>query len=779
MTLAPAAGGPSFLPREFGEEEEKAKNFLQNFRRRGRARGADGAKTVDDEHAGVFENEMDDEHGVLHYVNLLDQVARRAVDVVEIALDDVAVFDVDDAFVARIEGNTLRYVTIFCNAVDAILALSPLVHTAPDDVLDRLQQHRSERAAASAAAAAGVAAAGTAAAPTTDTAKADAFPRELMRRYELRFLPRAAVEVVPLRLVRSPHIGHLITVRGIVTRVSDVKPLVTVATYTCDQCGFEIYQEVLGRTFLPVELCPSSRCSEMGNASKGRLVAQTRGSKFVKFQEARLQETTEEVPMGHIPRTIRVHLRGSLTRSCMPGDMATVAGIFLPTPFTGYKALRAGLIADTYLEAQSLTQHKKTYTSYRLTPALRTEIEQFAAQPDAYGRLARSIAPEIWGLEYVKKALLLQMVGGITRTLPDGMRIRGDINICLMGDPGVAKSQLLKHVAKIAPRGIYTSGKGSSGVGLTAAVLRDPVTSEMTLEGGSLVLADMGICCIDEFDKMEDADRTAIHEVMEQQTVSIAKAGITTTLNARTAILAAANPAFGRYNSRRSPAENINLPAALLSRFDLMFVLLDRADFSHDNALAQHVAFVHQHRRHPAPDNTEYKSSEFVRGYVAQARNVDPFVPHALTDYIVSAYVHMRQDDASEAARTGEFVYTSARTLLAILRLAQALARLRFSDTVEQPDVDEAIHIMHMSKASLLDRANERAAVDPMSAIYSTIRDLAVAAGSEGAIAYDEALQRVLHKGFTQQDMDQCLAEYERLDVWIVSKNRREIRLVK
>jgi DNA replication licensing factor MCM7 len=778
MTLAPGVGGGAglpVLPREFGEEEEKAKNFLQNFRRRGAARGADGAKTVDD--GVVFETELDDEHGTLHYVNMLEQVARRAVDVVEIALDDVALFDADDAFVVRIEDNTLRYITIFCNAIDSILALSPHVHAAPDDVLDRLQQHRAERAAASAIAAAGVAAAGTGAPPATT--QADSFPRELMRRYELRFVPRAAIDVVPLRLVRSPHIGHLITVRGIVTRVSDVKPLVTVATYTCDQCGFEIYQEVLGRTFLPIELCPSQRCGDMGNSAKGRLVAQTRGSKFVKFQEARLQETTEEVPMGHIPRTIRVHLRGSLTRSCMPGDMATVAGIFLPTPFTGYKALRAGLIADTYLEAQSVTQHKKTYTSYRLTPALRTEIEQFAAQPDAYGRLARSIAPEIWGLEYVKKALLLQMVGGITRTLADGMRIRGDINICLMGDPGVAKSQLLKHVAKIAPRGIYTSGKGSSGVGLTAAVLRDPVTSEMTLEGGSLVLADMGICCIDEFDKMEDADRTAIHEVMEQQTVSIAKAGITTTLNARTAILAAANPAFGRYNSRRSPAENINLPAALLSRFDLMFVLLDRADFSHDNALAQHVAFVHQHRRHPAPDNTEYKSSEFVRGYVAQARNVDPFVPHALTDYIVSAYVHMRQDDASEAARTGEFVYTSARTLLAILRLAQALARLRFSDTVEQPDVDEAIHIMHMSKASLLDRANERTAVDPMSAIYSTIRDLAVAAGNEGAIAYDEALQRVLHKGFTQQDMDQCLAEYERLDVWIVSKNRREIRLVK
>ena len=279
---------------------------------------------------------------------------------------------------------------------------------------------------------------------------------------------------------------------------------------------------------------------------------------------------------------------------------------------------------------------------------------------------------------------------------------------------------------------------------------------------------------------MEDADRVAIHEVMEQQTVSIAKAGITTTLNARTAILAAANPAYGRYNSRRTPAENINLPAALLSRFDLMFVLLDRADFALDNALAEHVAYVHQHRRHPVPaDQEDYKSPNFVRGYVAQARSVDPYVPTELTDYIVSAYVNMRQDDASEAARTGDFVHTSARTLLGVLRLAQALARLRFSVVVEQPDVDEAIHLMHMSKASLLDRSQDRQAHDPVSAIYTTIRDLDVAADNKGVVSYDEALQRVLHKGYTQEDMERCLEEYERLDVWLVSSDRRTITIVR
>ena len=445
-----------------------------------------------------------------------------------------------------------------------------------------------------------------------------------------------------------------------------------------------------------------------------------------------------QVPQGTTPRAIVVHFRGALTRSCKPGDAVSMSGMFLPEPYHGFRAIKAGLLTSTYLDAMGVTQLKQSYQQHAMDKELQARmhvmplcacimpptsiesmplefgvgaqwrsapeaangdqmdgevdavahVQAMAGERDIYDRLASSIAPEIFGHEDVKKALLLLMVGGVTKQMPDGMKLRGDIHLCLMGephpigccpaapmpagsllaprtepvilcssflaaltealdgdgsrvqgswragDPGVAKSQLIKHIAHVSPRAVYTTGKGSSGVGLTASVQRDPVTSEMVLEGGALVLADKGICCIDEFDKMEEGDRTAIHEagprrllprdtlshalkpsgsdrlhehaalriscgrhdaasadlvgwhgeggllaqVMEQQTVSIAKAGITTTLNTRTTVLAAANPAWGRYDTRRSPSENIALPAALLSRFDLMWLILDKAN---------------------------------------------------------------------------------------------------------------------------------------------------------------------------------------------------------
>ena len=411
---------------------------------------------------------------------------------------------------------------------------------------------------------------------------------------------------------------------------------------------------------MPLLMCPSDDCRI--NKAGGRLHLQTRGSKFIKFQEVKVQEHSDAVPVGHIPRSITVYSRGETTRQCIPGNHVSIDGIYLPIVKTGFQALASGLLSDTYLEAHRIMLINKTEDEELGEEEITKEELKQLQDDDFYEKLAASIAPEIYGHEDIKKALLLLLVGGVDRN-PSGMKIRGNINICLMGDPGVAKSQLLAYMDRLAPRSQMTTGRGSSGVGLTAAVMKDTLTGEFMLEGGALVLADQGICCIDEFDKMADQDRTAIHEVMEQQTISIAKAGIMTTLNARVSILAAANPAYGRYNPKKSVQENIQLPAALLSRFDLLWLIADRSDRENDLKLAQHICYVHKNNCQP-PSNYGPIDMKLMRRYINKCKAQTPGIPEELTDYIVGAYCEMRK-----AARNNkDMTFTSARTLLAILR---------------------------------------------------------------------------------------------------------------
>jgi DNA replication licensing factor MCM7 len=443
----------------------------------------------------------------------------------------------------RAADNTLRYHALFCSVLDQHLknlqpdaAARTITANQLRDTLDILQEHRNaaqERARQEQQVpdqennqdgVDGDANVNNTVQRNRNPNVTQDFPPQLMRRYELRILPvgRRGIlfpfsnqylppkQVIPpptgvsLRHVRSKSMGRLVTITGMVVRATDVKPFCHVATYTCDTCGVEVYQPLNNqREFMPQRLCPAT-CAQQGRQNPS-LHLQTRGSKFVKFQELKVQELPSQVPMGHVPRSLSVYCRGELTRQAHPGDVITVDGVFLPQRVadSGYRAMKAGLMATLFLEAQHMQVHKKSMEESLLdslddqeSTRLDSDIRSVARSDDPIGILSKSIAPEIFGHEDIKRALLLQLTGGVCRKLKDGMRIRGDINICLMGDPGVAKSQLLKHVASIAPRGVYTTGKGSSGVGLTAAVTKDTVTGELSLEGGALVLADRGICAI-------------------------------------------------------------------------------------------------------------------------------------------------------------------------------------------------------------------------------------------------------------------------------------------
>lgn len=278
-----------------------------------------------------------------------------------------------------------------------------------------------------------------------------------------------------MRHLHAINIGSLISLSAIVIRTSDVKPFIKVVAYACEVCGHEAYQTVSTKTYMPLVDCPSKVC--INNQNKGKLYMQPRASKFIAFQEIKVQEPSSEVPTGHVPRNLKIIALGETVRQCAPGDQITVHGIFIPSSVSGFRTGNSKLIHETYIEAFKIIKYKASYKDIAMSEDMQTQIRhQKLKTPDFYSTLSKSIAPEIYGMNNIKKALLLMLVGGVDKVMNDGMKIRGAINILLMGDPGVAKSQLLKYISNISPRGIYTTGKGSSGVGLTAAVIKDPIT---------------------------------------------------------------------------------------------------------------------------------------------------------------------------------------------------------------------------------------------------------------------------------------------------------------
>jgi len=717
-------------PKDYQGEKDKIKRFLAEFH----TQQDNGSKTF-------------------KYASQIKNVAHREQVGVTIELDDVADWDADLA--ADIIENNRRYAGLFGDCFQEMLPDYKEHEPVAKDSLDVYIEHRTQMEKKLQK-------------PGEIKDHMNKYPPQLMRRYELYFKSPSSAKFSAVRDVKATHIGKLVNVKGIVTRATEVKPMMQVATYTCDTCGSETYQPIGSVSFMPLLMCPSDDCQV--NKAGGRLYLQTRGSKFIKFQELRIQEHSDQVPVGNIPRSMSIYCRGEMTRLVAPGDHVAITGVFLPLLQQGFKAMSSGLLSDTYLDAHRIVKMNKTEDDELELGDLSEDEVRKLSDENFYDHLAGSIAPEIFGHEDVKKALLLLLVGGVDKN-PNGMKIRGNINICLMGDPGVAKSQLLGYINRLSPRCQYTTGRGSSGVGLTAAVMKDQLTGEMTLEGGALVLADQGICCIDEFDKMVDTDRTAIHEVMEQQTISIAKAGIMTSLNARVSILAAANPAYGKYNPKKSVEHNIQLPAALLSRFDLLWLMRDTPDREADLRLAQHITYVHQMSAHPPLSFTPL-DMQLMRRYIALCKKKNPTIPADLTDYIVSAYVEMRKD----ARCNKDMTFTSARTLLAILRLSTALARLRLVDKVEKDDVNEAMRLMEMSKDSINQSHEKTGRVQTITdQIYSVIREIS---GDNKTIKITEITERCTAKGYAPDAVDECLEEYEELNVWQVNQARTKITFI-
>ena len=394
-----------------------------------------------------------------------------------------------------------------------------------------------------------------------------------------------------IREIRSEDIGRLICVEGLVLKATEVRPKVVVARFECPLCHnvFEISQSEGGdapNRFKEPELCESC-----GRKAK-RFKLLTAESIFVNAQKIRVQEAPEELRGGELPQIIDVNLEDDLAGIVSPGDRVEVIGIL--KSFQRRTHMGATPFFDVYLEGVWIERKEGEFEEIEISDEDERSIKELASQPDIYEKLRESIAPFIYGYDEIKEALLLQLFGGVPKELPDGTRIRGDIHILLVGDPGVAKSQMLSHIVELAPRGIYTGGKSSTGAGLTAVAVRDEFgEGRWTLEAGALVLADKGIAAVDEIDKMEKKDRDALHEVMEQQTVSIAKAGITARLNARCALLAAANPKLGRFDKYTPISEQINLPPTLLSRFDLIFTMMDEPDEETDRKTAEHILDAH------------------------------------------------------------------------------------------------------------------------------------------------------------------------------------------
>jgi replicative DNA helicase Mcm len=570
---------------------------------------------------------------------------------------------------------------------------------------------------------------------------------------------------IEIRDLRSKHLGKFIAVEGLVRKATEVRPKMVDAMFKCIRCGAYIKEPQEGLIFKEPLECYKEQggCARTAASTKFHLLNEL--STYIDTQKIEIQESPEGLRGGAQPQRLVAYTEDDLTGRISPGDRIIINGPLRSAQKKSYP-VRSTLF-EIFMDINSIELEEHEFEEVPISTEDEQRIIEMSKDPDIYRKITASISPTIYGMTVEKEALALQIFGGVPKIMPDGTHIRGDIHIFLVGDPGTAKSQLLRYISELAPRGIYASGKASSAAGLTAAAVKDEFgEGRWTLEAGALVLADKGVACVDELDKMSPQDRSSMHEAMEQQRISIAKAGITATLQSRCAVLGAANPKYGRFDTTQYLAQQINIPVALLSRFDIIFTITDVPDSEKDLLIAEHILRSHtlggieRHKIETGEDISEeeeipsytepYLDRDFFRKYVAYAKRIFPVMTKEASAALRDYYMTIRKQGEPE----GSSVPITARQLEAFVRLSEASARVRLSDKVTEDDARRAIRIVeyYLKKVAgeegrfdidIIESGTSQSQRERIRAIRSIIKDLAESGGPvehEDIIAEAEAL---------------------------------------